>query len=212
MRSRTTMPVVRAVAVAAAAGLVIASCSSDGSGTTDGPSPSASPSPTSTVSVPPDVTLTEPGSDLSFGDTASVIYEPKQKRGTVLEVTVQKAVKGSARDFSGFILDGYTKAATPYYVDVAVKNVGAGEVGGTPVPVWGVDGENTLLPAASFTTSFGRCASEPLPRKFGSGKTTRACLVYLAPDGGTLQAVSFRPDQEFDPIQWTGEITTPKKR
>ena len=25
-----------------------------------------------------------------------------------------------------------------------------------------------------------------------------------------MEAVSFRPNQEFDPIRWTGEITTPK--
>lgn len=174
------------------------------------PSPSVSPSPSSTVNVPASVGLTEVGADLAFGDTATVIFEPNQKQGTVLELTVEGVEQGSLKDFSGFILDDYTKAATPFYADVQVNNVGEGEVGGAGIPLWGVDGKNTLLPAASFTTPFRRCPSEPLPEKFGPGKSFETCLVLLAPDKGTLEAVSFRPNQEFDPIQWTGEITTPK--
>ncbi|HEU4513589.1 MAG TPA: hypothetical protein VFR87_10845 [Nocardioidaceae bacterium] len=174
------------------------------------PSPSMSPSPSSTVNVPAGVALTEVGADLAFGDTATVIFEPDQKQGTALELTVKGVEQGTLKDFSGFILDDYTKASTPYYADVKVTNVGEGEVGGAGVPLWGVDGKNTLLPAASFTTPFKRCPSEPLPKKFGPDKSFETCLVFLAPEKGTLEAVSFRPNQEFDPIQWTGEITTPK--
>jgi len=123
---------------------------------------------------------------------------------------VGKATKGSVKDLSAFILDDHTRSATPYYVDVTVKNVGEGDVGGAPVPLWAVDADNTLLPAASFTTSFRKCVSEPLPKKFEAGDSMDTCLVYLAPDGGTLEAVSFRPDQEFNPIRWTGEVATPK--
>ncbi|HET6625959.1 MAG TPA: hypothetical protein VFG63_06180 [Nocardioidaceae bacterium] len=200
----------RSVALAVAAGLVLASCSSGKDGTSDAASASSSPSPTSTVSVPEAVTVTEPGSELSFGETAAVIFEPTQNRGSVLELTVKKATKGSVKDFSGFILDDYTKAATPYYVDVTVKNVGAGDVGGVPVPLWGVDADNTLLPAATFKSRFRLCPSEPLPKKFAAGASMDTCLVYLAPDHGTLDGVSFRPNQEFNPISWTGDVATPK--
>lgn len=200
----------RAVAGAAVAGLVLSSCTAGSSEPGEAASPTSSPSPTSTVAVGEDVSLTDVGADLSFGDAATVIYEPDRKRGTVLELTVTKATQGSMNDFRSFILDDYTKAATPYYVDVTVKNVGEGGVGGTPVPLWGVDSENTLLPAASFTTNFPKCESEPLPKKFHAGDRIKTCLVYLAPDGGTMEAVSFRPNQAFDPIQWTGDIATPK--
>lgn len=199
--------VIRAVALSATAGLVLASC-----GTGDGVTtaePSTSPSPTSTVSVPPSVSMTEPGSELSFGDPASVIFEPDQDRGTALELTVEKVTKGSIEDFSGFILDDYTKAATPYFVEVSVTNLGASDVGGVAVPLWGVDAADTLLPAASFTTNFDKCESAPLPEPFETDDTLETCLVFLAPDAGTLEAVSFRPVQEFDGITWTGEIATP---
>jgi hypothetical protein len=201
----------RAAAVTATAVLLLASCGGESAEeAAETPTPSVSPSPSSTVNVPGAVELTEVGADLSFGETATVIYEPNQKSGSVLELTVTKAAEGTTKDFSGFILDDYAKNATPYFVDVEVTNVGEGDVGGAPVPLWGVDAQNTLLPPATFTTSFQRCPSKPLPKKFGPEKSFSTCLVFLAPDQGTVEAVSFRPNQEFDPIQWTGEIATPK--
>ncbi len=78
-----------------------------------------------------------------------------------------------------------------------------------------MNGENTLLPAVNFTTKFKNCASTPLPKKFEPGDSVDTCLVYLSPDKGSLEAVSFRPDQAFDPIQWTGTVeppTVPEKK
>jgi hypothetical protein len=190
--------------------LLLAACGGEAEEPAVEPSVTSSPSPSSTVAVPEGVELTEVGADLSFGDTATVIHEPNQKRGTVLELTVKRARRASTEDFSGFILDDYTRAATPYYVFVDVENVGEGQVGGGPVPLWGVDADDTLLPPASFTTTFGKCPSEALPRTFSAGDSFSTCLVFLAPDGGTMEAVSFRPNQEFDPVRWTGEIVTPK--
>lgn len=199
----------RRLALAVAAGLVLASCGGSAEEPTADPAPTTSPSPSSTVAVPESVELTEVGADLAFGDSATVIHEPNQKRGTVLELTVTSAEQGTTKDLSGFILDDYTRAATLYYVQVEVENVGEGDVGGAAVPLWGVDGENTLLPPATFTTTFRRCPSAPLPREFEPEAAFRTCLVFLAPDGGVMQGVSFRPNQEFDPIRWTGEISTP---
>lgn len=200
------------VAALGVAALVLTSCSSDADEPAPAPSASVSPTPTSTVNVPASVSVTAPGSKLGFGDPASVIFEPDQKRGSVLRVSVDKAVQGSIEDLSAFVLKPEVKASTPYYVDVTVENVGEGDVGGVPVPLWGVDASNTLLPAASFTTVFPRCPSAPLPKEFGPDKRLETCLVFLAPDGGTLQAVSYRPDEAFNPITWTGDIATPKAR
>jgi len=166
-----------------------------------------SPSPTSTVSVPAGVQLTDPGTQLKFGDPAAVVFDATEKRGTTLELTVKKASEGSLKDFKGFILDDpYKKKAHYYYVDVAVKNVGKGNVGGVAVPLWGVDANNVLLPAVNFTTRFPKCPSRQLPEKFTAGDSFSTCLVYLAPSRGTLTAVSFRPDQAFNPITWSGDV------
>jgi hypothetical protein len=205
----------RVAAATVVASLLLAGCGGgsdeDGQQAEGSPTPTESPSPTSTVAVPESATLTETGTDLEFGDSATVIFEPDQKSGTVLELTVNKATQGTLKDFSAFILDDYTKKARPYYVDVVVENVGEDRVGGAPVPLWGVDATNTLLPPASFTTKFGKCPSDKLPKKFKPGDRLKTCLVFLAPDKGDLEAVSFRPNQEFDPIQWTGTVEEPEQ-
>ncbi|MDP2774697.1 MAG: hypothetical protein Q8O61_14185, partial [Nocardioides sp.] len=50
---------------------------------------------------------------------------------------------------------------------------------------------------------------KPFPKKFGPGASSQVCLVFLAPEGSQLEAVSFRPSQDFNPITWTGTITKP---
>jgi hypothetical protein len=181
------------------------------SGATPSESSSASPSPSSTVAVPTGVQLTDQGSKLSFNQPADVIFEPRPGTGTVLQLTVRSVRKGSLADFKGFILDdAYKKNAAYYYATVQVKNLGPGAVGGVGVPLWGVNASNTLLPAVNFTTSFAKCPSKLLPASFAAGATLNTCLVYLSPDKGALQSVSYRPSQEFDPITWTGPVETPK--
>lgn len=175
-------------------------------------SESASPtrSATGDVSVPEGVTLTPEGTDLRFGDEATVAFEPDRKRSGLLELTVRSARTGDLDDFGGFILDDkYKRRASYYYVKVTVENVGEEDVGGAPVPLWGVNEDNVLLPAVDFTTRFRPCASQPLPRIFGPDDRVKTCLVYLAPDRGSLESVSFRPDQDFDPVEWTGEVEPP---
>ena len=210
-------PVLPLAAVTTAAALALGGCSSEGatkdagSSSSDAASSSASPSPSSTVPVPEGTDLTEQGSKLAFGDTGTVIFEPSEGRGTVLQLTVKSVKQGNLDDFKGFILDdSYKQKASYYYATVTVKNVGEGDVGGVGVPLWGVNSANTLLPAVNFTTSFKPCSSKPLPKSFPKNATLSTCLVYLSPDKGKLESVSYRPSQEFNPITWTGDITTPK--
>lgn len=211
-----------------ASALVLAGCSSDSAGQSaskskskspssspsadvSSPSATASPSASSTVAVPGGTEVTDQGSKLSYGDSGTVIYEPAAGRGTVLQLTVKAVRKGTLADFKGFILDdSYKQKASYYYATVRVRNVGEGDVGGVAVPLWGVNKANTLLPAVNFTTSFKPCPSKPLPKKFPAGASLSTCLVYLSPDHGTLESVSYRPSQQFNPIIWAGDLTTPK--
>ena len=218
-------PVSRAalsLAVLTTAGaLALSGCSSDSAGGTtesgatasvsESAASASSPSPSSTVAVPEGAELTDQGGKLAYGDPATVIYESAQGPGTVLQLTVKSVRKGSLADFKGFILDdAYKQKASYYYANVQVKNLGEGDVGGIGVPLWGVNAANTLLPPVNFTTSFKPCPSQPLPKKFATGASLSTCLVFLSPDRGTLEAVSYRPSQEFNPITWTGDLTTPK--
>lgn len=161
--------------------------------------------------VPAGHRLTAQGTRLALGAAATVIFETSRHRGSVLRLTVRAVRRGRLADFTGFILDSsYKRKAAYYYAQVSVRNVGSGDVGGVAVPLWGVNTSNTLLPAVNFTTRFAPCPSKSLPARFAAGASMNTCLVYLSPNGGALRSVSYRPNQQFDPIIWAGAIGKPK--
>jgi hypothetical protein len=166
-------------------------------------SPSASPY----LPVPDDVTLTPQGTSLELGDEAVVAWEPRQDTVGVLDLTVTKIERTTTKKaLSAWQLSDAQKASTPYFVHVSVSNAGDTDLGGRRVPLYAVNDENLLLESTPFASSFAPCPSTPLPDKFRPGASADVCLVYLAPHHGTLEAVSFRPEETFDPITWTGEI------
>jgi len=194
----------------------------DEAGSGDASSSGAAPSPTFTQTVdpneayhldlPPDVQLTTLGSDLKVGDTARVAWEPDKNTVGVLAITVTRLRKGTLDDFAGFTLDDRTKESTPYYVEARVKNIGRSDLSGVGVPLYLVDGHDTLVGASSFQSTFKPCAAKPLPEKFTRDKSTKVCLVFVAGNHGFLKAVSFRPTQEYAPIEWTGTVVKPTKK
>ena len=203
----------RQLLAALTAAVLLAGCSGNDE-PKSGPSGSSSGTTASTptaaetnyLEVPDGVELTAPGSELSVGQAATVAYEPRQGTVAALQIKVTRLRKATFGDFVGWKLDKKIKETTPYFVDAKVTNVGDTDLGGRPVPLYIVDGKNRLIEASIFTATFRPCAGATLPKKFGNGDTTHACLVYLSPDHGDLTAVSFRPTQEFDPITWTGTV------
>jgi hypothetical protein len=186
--------------------LVLTACGGEGDSEADkSPGPTV---PTPSVAVPSGVALTDPGTRLTFGEKATVPYQPNERRGSVLELTVLGVTKARLADFGSYVLDDRTRASTPYYLQVKVTNVGTGDVGGTDVPLWAVDQDDTLIHSSTFTNAFKRCPSTALPASFAPHATTTTCLVYLLPDHGTMTSASFRPLQSFAPIVWTGTVKT----
>ena len=160
--------------------------------------------------MPDGVELTAQGSGLEVGDTAVVAYEPRQDVVGALNITVTSLVDADFNDFVGWKLTPETRTTNPYFVKVTVKNVGDTDLGGQGVPLYAVDGNNKLIEASTFQSTFKPCSPESFPKRFKSGDRGKFCLVYLAPDKGELTAVSFRPVEEFDPVTWTGELEKPK--
>ena len=196
--------------------LALSSCSGDdggsGSSSEGGSSPTAAETPY--LDVPEGVELTAQGSELEVGQAATVAYEPRQNAVGALDIKVTSTEKATFKLFEGWELTKETLKTSPYFVRATVTNVGATDLGGRPVPLYIVDGKNRLIEASAFTRTFQPCDGSTFPKRFRKGDTLKACLVYLAPDQGKLEAVSFRPDQEFNPITWTGELTRagePKK-
>ncbi len=157
--------------------------------------------------VPEGVELTDPGSELSLGEQASVAWQPRESTTGVLGVTVRAVERAPLSVFSGFRLDKQTRQSAAYFVRVRITNAGESNLSGIPIPLYLVDEANTLIQASSFASSFPPCPSRPFPRGFRPGESLATCLVYLAPDKGGAEAVSFRPSQAFDPIIWTGKQT-----
>ena len=197
---------VAVLGVAAAAVLALAGCSDDEPAAAPTPTPTEVPSATPYLPVPAGVELTQPGSQLDLEEHAVVAYKPRQDQIAALDIVVTKLEKTSIEDFSAWQLNDEQKKSTPYYVRVTVENVGDTDLGGRPVPLYVVNEENVLLESTPFASSYKPCPSTPFPEKFGPGATTNTCLVYLAPNRGDLEAVSFRPEESFNPIVWEGEV------
>jgi hypothetical protein len=197
-------------AVLLCAALAATGCSlADSSDADTSPSSSGTAGSTSAtpyLPVPSDVQLTEPGSRLAVGDHAVVAYRPRQGDVAALDIAVTRLQRASTKDFSAWHLSSQQQRSTPYYVHARVENVGETDLGGDRVPLYVVNDDNVLLLATPFASSFQPCPSAPLPDTFRPGDKTDACLVYFAPDHGDLVAVSFRPEETFDPITWTGPV------
>jgi hypothetical protein len=204
----------RLVAVLAVGGLALVGCSVQKKAD-DAPSPTPVPSPslpTGSVDVPSGIDLTPAGESLKFGQPAVVAYQPNSQRSSVLQMTVTSVQKGLISDFAGYQLNAQTKQSTPYFVKVAVKNVGTGDLSHTGIPLYAVDTSNSLNQQTSFNNTFATCPSQPLPAGFTAGKSLSTCLVFVLRPGQSLTKVSYRPLQAFPPISWEGTITAPAKK
>jgi hypothetical protein len=205
-----------AASVLAGAALVLTGCGGSGSS-----SPGAQSGPTSggvsggstsgaSQAVVQGVKLTPDGSSLKVGDTAHVSWQPDQKKTGVIAVRVTRLQKVPLSAFKDWRLTGSVLKSTPYYVHATVKNLGTSNLSGMPVPLYVLDGGNTLLESSTFRAQYAACPSRPFPSKFTNGRTTSVCLVYFAPDHGKLTAVSFRPTQDVNGITWRGPVTVVK--
>jgi hypothetical protein len=211
-------PPAASAALLATAALALAGCGGGSSSSADLGSPgtggtstagdAGSSQPASTVQG---VKLTDQGTALEVGQAATVSWQPTQKQTGVITVSVTKLEKVPISAFSSWRLDAATKKSTPYFVHATVRNTGTTALSGVPVPLYLLDGRNTLLQASTFRAQFPPCPSTPLPAKFTHGKKAAVCLVYFAPGHGTLTAISFRPTQDFDAITWTGPVTAAKQ-
>lgn len=175
----------------------------------DSETPSAETTPY--LDVPDGTDLTAPGTELSLGDSATVAFPLKQDVVGVVEMAVTRIDRGRVKDLAGFKLDERTRKSTPYYVRVKVTQAGDTKVAGAMPPLYVADGENRLIPATRFTSAFAPCPSRPLPKSLAQGSSATACWVYLLPQDGSLESMSFYPTDGFDPIVWTGKVTSPKK-
>ncbi|MGL5809336.1 MAG: hypothetical protein ACRCYQ_05265 [Nocardioides sp.] len=184
---------------------------------TEAPSPTQAPSATPYLDVPVGVELTEPGTELGFGDRATVAWKlPKragkgkgaQRKRKVGAVTIKvvRAEKASLDLFTGWDLNEAARDSNPFLVRAKVKNVGKTNLGGLQMPFFVADDRNFLIQPSVFDGNFEPCPSTAFPAEFRPGASVKVCYVYLVPDQGRMRYVSFRSYKRFDPITWKGKV------
>lgn len=202
---------IRALLSGAVAVLVLSSCGANDNGGDDDADNTDPTGGVSETSTPDEVELTEPGTELALGETATIQWNPSQQLEAYASVTVTRLDQVSIKEFKAFKLDEAEEKSTPYYVSVTVENLGDTDLEGVRVPLYLNDGSEVLTPQVNIPTAFEPCPSQPLPKKFTSGKSAELCLVYLAGEGKSLQAMSLRSGDMPAAINWVGEITKPEK-
>jgi hypothetical protein len=215
----------RTVAALAAA-LVLAACSGDGSSGSGSPTGDAAEDGTSATSggdatpgskpspylpVPTGVVLTDPGSELGFGERATVAWRPEAGQVGVLDVKVRKVVEADIKALQNWQLDAAGRRSSLYYVTMTVANVGDQDLSGRRIPLYVLDGADALVESSAFKKEFKPCPSPALPDGFVTGEKVTVCQAYLVPQRGQVDAVSFRPTEKFNPITWVGKVTEPKE-
>lgn len=191
-------------------GTVLTGCSGDegepaDAGTTDSPTASASPSPY--PSAPDTVTLTDPGTDLALGESATIAWQPVQALVGVLDISVTAMERATFQAFRGWQIDDATRQQAPYFVRATIVNAGETDLSTQPVPLYALDAAGAPIQASTFGGEFEPCRPSALPAPFPPGASADVCLVYLLPSGGTLAGVIFRPTDAFEPIVWSGTVT-----
>lgn len=197
--ARATMsPMRRTVLLATALVLSLTSCSDDD----PGPEPAPSQAPATTA----DVASTDPGSELEFGDPATLVWQPAQGLTGVLDLTVESVTEQRQSVLDGWARDEAMAAARPYFVLVSLTNSGESDLSGQAVPLYLRDDNGTLGAPWTLGGDFTPCQSGPLPAPFEPGDEAEMCLVYLAPDGARIADMAFEPTEGYDPIIWTGDV------
>ncbi|MGN6724218.1 MAG: hypothetical protein ACTHJM_16540 [Marmoricola sp.] len=195
---RTTSKASVAVLGAVVAALALAGCGST-------PKPKAQ--------VVDGMTLTLPGTKLTYGQSATVLgrsvlstSSPATQASSPLTITVRSIKVVPVAQLARYGVAKMKPAVTPYYVYVDVKNAGKHDVGGAAIPLYLQDSKNVLVNYNPIKGKFPTCPSQPLPKSFAAGASVNTCLIYLLPAGDPATLVSYRPIQTVDPITWSGSI------
>jgi hypothetical protein len=177
--------------------LASAACTAGEDGSADA---GASPTPSGSATASPSPAQVE----LALGEPATVTLTNRDGETSEVEVSVTEVTEGRIGHLRQFRLDEQARSSTPYYATVRVRNTGTADLAGRRVVLWGLDSEGTVRPAADVIGSFRRCQNDPLPRRFTRGDRTSTFLLYLVPEGTTLEAVQYRFNNR-PPFSWPVE-------
>lgn len=199
----------RVASLVLACSLVLTACGGNGDAN-DKDNADPDPDPTaSATETETDDGITEPGTELELGETATVVWHPNQKVQGTIGLTLNRIDQGPLKDVRAIKITPPLKNPRLYYARVTLENKSDINLGGfTPLGLLYLDdGSDVLTPPADLRVTFKPCDLKPLPKSFGPGKKANVCLVYAV--STQLRNISLRPNDTDAMITWTGPITKP---
>ena len=193
----------RTILLTTALALALSACAGSG--------PESTPTPGAPAAAAVEEPSTEPGTDLDFGETATLVWQPTTSLTGTLDLSVDAVAEQPPSVFDGWVRDDVMAEARPYFVTVSLTNTGESDLGGRDVPLYLRDDTGALGAPWTVGGDFTACQSGPIPAPFEPTAETEMCLVYLVPGGARIEDMVFEPTEGFDPISWTGEVVKPEK-
>jgi hypothetical protein len=183
------------LAAAVFALLAAASCSSGG-----GDPSAASPSTTTPESTTPTATVpvTAAGTELAFGQPASILLEQGERSG-VVAVSIVSITPGNEADATTLQF----ATGEPYYVTMLIQNTAAPPDLGSYVPeLIGLQDDGNLSWTVNEPPGFEPCRDNG-PASLAVGGSFLTCEAFIADAGTRVTSVGFVPAPDADPIVWS---------
>ncbi|MDN5852597.1 MAG: hypothetical protein L0K86_07090 [Actinomycetia bacterium] len=185
----------RTAAAAIALALALTACTSGD----DEPKPDPE---TPDVNVPEGITLTSAGSTVPLGQSASVVFQPRNAAQTVITISVDEVTRGKPKDLDGYDLDGLPEDSVPYYVNASIRNAGPAVIAGAAVPLYGVDSANSYFKPVDVRGTVHGCKPLRLGNHVKPGTVSKGCLVFAVPPKRTFKGVQVRTSDLNQPVTW----------
>lgn len=219
MRTRTSFATLSALLAVSA--LALSACGDDepeNTGAEDTTSESAEETPASeeptesetTAEAAPTGDVTAPGTELAFGDAATVPFESGDGSG-VVQVSIDGITKGTAADLEPLDLGDQAAGFIPFYIAVTVTGVSGGDTLGNYSINESIEG---TLPDGDEAQNiyiigdFAPCEEENFPGDFADGDTFTTCVTYLAQESTEVSGAQFAPSDgdynsyDGEPVTW----------
>ena len=138
--------------------------------------------------------VTEPGTELALGDTATI---PQGDDGAMITVTVTEITEGSSADLADLKDADKYKGYTPVYVQYTMTGTDSStELGGDILddvdPIL-ADGRKASTLVIIGTSPFKKCDSNSIPKDFGPGDTETTCQVAMVSSGQEVSGAQYSP-------------------
>ncbi len=193
----------RTILLTTAVALLLTSCS--------GSDPEPTPAGGDATTGADGTASTAPGTDLAFGEPATLVWQPAASVTGTLDLRVDAVAEQPRSVFDGWVRDDVMATARPYFVSVSLTNAGTSDLGGRTVPLYLRDSTGALGAPWTLGGDFAACQSGPIPTPFVPGAEAEMCLVYLVPDGARIDDMVFEPTEGYDPITWNGTVDEPSR-